>query len=204
MHAVSFLSARIYELHDRDQFEVFGFDYSIDEQSVWRKRILDGMDQVFPIHDLSDEEAAKLIQSKEIDILFDMVGLTSGGRPGIFMYRPAPIQVHYLGFLGPVGIDEIDYMVCDEYVVPPPLAPFMAPNQFTCLFIKLIIICGNTHPSRSARPWAYQRMRLYFAQLLIHIKSIRAFFITGCIFCKERVIQCFGCLRKMIVSKQTS
>lgn len=137
MHAVSFLSARIYELHDREQFEVFGFDYSIDEQSVWRKRILDGMDHVFPIHDLSDEEAAKLIQSQEIDILFDMVGLTSGGRPGIFMYRPAPIQVHYLGFLGPVGIEEVDYMVCDEYVVPPPLAPFYGAKPIYLPFYQI-------------------------------------------------------------------
>ena len=137
MHAVSFLAAQLYELHNREKFEVFGFDYSIDEQGPWRKRILDGMDHVLPIHNLSDEDAAKLIQSQEIDILFDMVGLTSGGRPGIFMYRPAPIQVHYLGFLGPVGIEEIDYMVCDEYVVPPSVAPFYGAKPIYLPFYQI-------------------------------------------------------------------
>ena len=119
MHAVSFLSMQMYELHDREQFEVYGFDYSTDDSSDVRQRIISGMDHFFPIHQLNDEESAKLIFENEIDILVDMVGLTSNGRPGIFMYKPAPIQISYLGFLGPVGFDEIDYLVCDQYVVPP-------------------------------------------------------------------------------------
>ena len=118
MHAVCFLSAQIYELHDREKFEVFAYDFSKVENTKWRQRIIDGVDHFFSIHEMKDDETANLIQSHEIDILIDMVGLTSGARPGIFMYKPAPIQISYLGFLGPVGIKEIDYLLCDEYVVP--------------------------------------------------------------------------------------
>lgn len=118
MHAVSFLSMQLYELHDRKQFEIYGFDYSVDDDSEVRKRIINGMDHFFSIHQFTDENAAKLIQEHEIDILVDMVGLTSNGRPGILMYKPAPIQISYLGFLGPVGFEEMDYLVCDQYVVP--------------------------------------------------------------------------------------
>ena len=50
MHAVSFLSMQMYELHDREQFEVYGFDYSTDDSSDVRKRIISGMDHFFPIH----------------------------------------------------------------------------------------------------------------------------------------------------------
>jgi predicted O-linked N-acetylglucosamine transferase (SPINDLY family) len=80
---------------------------------------MSGMDFFHPIKNLSDEEAAKFIDSLGIDILVDLVGLTSNARPGIFLFKPAPILVSYLGFLGPVGISEIDYIICDEYVIPP-------------------------------------------------------------------------------------
>jgi predicted O-linked N-acetylglucosamine transferase (SPINDLY family) len=118
MHAVCFLTAQMYECHDRTRFEVIGFDFSKPENSVWRDRVIKGMDAVYPIHNLTDEQAADFIAQKEIDILVDMVGLTANGRPGIFMHKPAPIQVSYLGFLGPVAAPEIDYIVCDEFVVP--------------------------------------------------------------------------------------
>jgi len=118
MHAVCFLSAELYGLHNRQSFEVYGFDFSKDDGSQVRSQVISGMDHFHSIHDLSDEQAARLIRHHEIDILVDLVGLTAGGRPGIFMYKPAPLQVSYLGFLGPVGIPEIDYLVCDPYVVP--------------------------------------------------------------------------------------
>jgi predicted O-linked N-acetylglucosamine transferase (SPINDLY family) len=118
MHAVCFLSAQIYELHDRNKFEVFAYDFSKPETSSWRQRIIDGVDHFIPIHEMGDEEVAHLIRSQEIDILIDMVGLTSGARPGILMYKPSPVQISYLGFLGPVGMEEIDYLICDDYVVP--------------------------------------------------------------------------------------
>ena len=121
-HACCFLYAQMFAAHDREKFEVYGFDFSKEEQSVWRQMCLGGMDKTFAIHQMTDEEAAKLLRSMEIDILVDLVGLTSGARPGIFRYKPAPIQVSYLGFLGPTGIPEIDYIVCDDYVVPPHLA----------------------------------------------------------------------------------
>ena len=152
MHAVTFLAAQIYELHNRAQFEVFGFDFSVDDNSPWRKKIIDGMDQCHPIHSLSDENAAKLIASLEIDILVDMVGLTAGGRPGIFMYRPAPIQVSYLGFLGPVGIPEMDYIVCDSYVVPPESAIFYGAKPIYLPFYQVnnSLRQSASPPSRSA------------------------------------------------------
>ena len=118
-HAVCFLNCQMFSLHNRDQFEIFGFDFSKEEDTPWRKMVIQGMDHHIPIHSLDDETAATLIRKFEIDILVDLVGLTSGARPGILLYKPAPIQVSYLGFLGPVGMPEIDYIVCDDYVIPP-------------------------------------------------------------------------------------
>lgn len=118
MHAVCFLSALIYEHHDRTRFEVFAFDNSIDDRSAWRQRIIDGVDHFIGIHHLSNEQASALIRSHEIDILVDMMGLTAGARPAIIAAKPAPVQISYLGFLGPSGIEQMDYVLADPYVLP--------------------------------------------------------------------------------------
>jgi len=47
-----------------------------------------------------------------------MMGFTEGGRPGIFKFRPASIQVNYLGYPGTIGADWLDYLIADRVVVP--------------------------------------------------------------------------------------
>jgi predicted O-linked N-acetylglucosamine transferase (SPINDLY family) len=123
-HAVSILTAELYGLHDRSQFEVFGFCWTKEDGSPLRQRVIAGMDHHIRIHALSDEEAALLIRSHEIDVLVDLHGLTLGARHNILSYRPAPVQITWLGFPGPTGLTEIDYVVADPFVLPPELEPY--------------------------------------------------------------------------------
>ena len=97
MHAVSILTAELYELHDRSQFEVWGFCWSPEDNTEMRARVIGAMDHFVRINTLSDEAAAHAIRAAEIDILIDLQGLTSGCRPSILAYRPAPVQATYLG-----------------------------------------------------------------------------------------------------------
>lgn len=123
-HAVSILTAELYGLHERAQVEVFGFCWSHEDGSPLRARVIAGMDHHIRIGALSDEQAAQLIRSHEIDILVDLHGLTLGARHNILAYRPAPVQLTWLGFPGPTGLPEIDYVVADPFVFPPELEPF--------------------------------------------------------------------------------
>ena len=123
-HAVSILSAELFELHDRQRFEISAIDYSVDDGGALRQRVLQAMDHHVPIHGLSDREAAQAIRDREIDVLIDLTGLTSGARPTILAYKPAPIQVSYLGFVGTMGMPEIDYVLADRFVFPEALAPY--------------------------------------------------------------------------------
>ncbi|WP_296001150.1 glycosyltransferase [Rugamonas sp.] len=123
-HAVSILTAELYGLHDRSKVQVFGFDWSNEDGSPLRARVLAGMDHHIRIHTLSDEEAARLIRLHEIDILVDLHGLTLGARPNILAYRPAPVQVTWLGLPGPTGMPSIDYVIADPFVLPPELEPY--------------------------------------------------------------------------------
>jgi predicted O-linked N-acetylglucosamine transferase (SPINDLY family) len=118
-HAMSYLITELFERHDRGRFEVFGYDSSLDDGTELRKRVLAAFDHHRVIRTLSDEHAAQIIRDDEIDILVDLNGITDGSRVAVLRWKPAPIQATYLGFIGPLPMPELDYMLCDNVVIPP-------------------------------------------------------------------------------------
>ena len=125
-HAVSLLTVELFELHNRDKFEIYGFCFTPPDDSALRERVVNAMDHFISVYDMSDEEAAKSIHAHEIDLLVDLQGLTSGVRPNILAYRPAPVQVTYLGFPGTTALPNIDYVIGDEFLIPPELVPYFS------------------------------------------------------------------------------
>lgn len=124
MHAVGFLTPEIFELHDRSRFEVFAFCWSNEDGSAQRARIRRAMDHVIPLQGRSDEQAAQLIAAAGIDVLVDLQGLTNGARPDILAYRPAPVQVSYLGLPATSALPGVDWIIADRYVMPPEYLPY--------------------------------------------------------------------------------
>jgi predicted O-linked N-acetylglucosamine transferase (SPINDLY family) len=122
-HAVAILTAELYELHDRARVEVYAFSWSREDNSPLRARVVGAMDHYIRIDRMTDEEAARCIRSHEIDVLVDLHGLTLGARADILGWRPAPVQLTWLGFPGPTAIPGIDYVVADDFVLPPELEP---------------------------------------------------------------------------------
>jgi predicted O-linked N-acetylglucosamine transferase (SPINDLY family) len=66
----------------------------------------------------SDEAAARLIHSDSIHVLVDLSGHTAGNRLPIFAWKPAPVQVSWLGYFATTGIAAIDYLIADPWVLP--------------------------------------------------------------------------------------
>ena len=64
-----------------------------------------------------DETVVKQIVKDGIHILIDSQGHSAKNRLPIFMYRPAPVQVSWLG-QGSTGIPEIDYLIGSPYAIP--------------------------------------------------------------------------------------
>jgi predicted O-linked N-acetylglucosamine transferase (SPINDLY family) len=122
-HAVAILTAELYELHDRSRVEVYAFSWSREDNSPLRARVVGAMDHYIRIDRMTDEEAARCIRAHEIDVLVDLHGLTLGARADILGWRPAPVQLTWLGFPGPTAIPGIDYVVADDFVLPPELEP---------------------------------------------------------------------------------
>jgi protein O-GlcNAc transferase len=118
-HATSFLMAELFELHDRSEFSVLGVSFTKDDGSAVRRRIAQACDQFVTLRDEPDHEIARWLREREVDIAVDLKGLTGFARPGIFALRPAPVQVSYLGHPGTLGASFIDYLIADEFLIPP-------------------------------------------------------------------------------------
>lgn len=117
-HATAYLAVRLFELHDRSQFETLGVSYGRPEASPMRRRLEQAFDAFIDVRTQSDREVAELLREREIDVAVDLKGHTTGARLGILAYRPAPVQVTYLGFPATTGAPFIDYVLADRFVIP--------------------------------------------------------------------------------------
>jgi protein O-GlcNAc transferase len=117
-HPMSHLMAGVFEAHDRQRFEMMAISFGPDDGSPVRKRIENGFEHFLDLRDASPRQIAELMHRRQIDIVVDLMGFTSGARAAIFAMRPAPVQVSYLGYPGTMGAGYIDYILADRIVIP--------------------------------------------------------------------------------------
>ncbi len=118
-HAVGFLLPTMLQGLDRNRYEVYAYDFTLDDGSEHRKKLLGMFDHVRPVHTLTDRQAAERILEDEIDVMVDLHGLSAGARPGSFALHPAPRQGTYLGFIGTTGMPWFDFVITDRHALPP-------------------------------------------------------------------------------------
>jgi predicted O-linked N-acetylglucosamine transferase (SPINDLY family) len=117
-HPVGLLTRQIYELHNRNEFEVYA--YSLHEPEIANDAVYPSIkancDSFTDVSEMKFTEIAKLINTDGIDILVDLAGYTTHCRPEVLALRPAPLQVSYLGYPGTMGADFMDYSIVDHIV----------------------------------------------------------------------------------------
>ena len=122
-HSVSWFVRSLLEHHDRDRFDVWCYSTAL--------RPLDGVTDSLratverrggtwrPCERVSDEDLARLIRADEVDILFELNGLTEGNRLRVLAMRPAPLQITAIGYPGTTGLRAIDARLVDDITDPP-------------------------------------------------------------------------------------
>jgi len=117
-HATAFLTAGLFEQHDRERFEVIAYSTGPDDRSAMRARLARGFDRFIDAAGWPSLRLATAIRNDAVDILIDLKGHTEGAPPPVLALRPAPIQAHYLGYPGTLGGNLADYLIGDAIVTP--------------------------------------------------------------------------------------
>ncbi|WP_260083072.1 O-linked N-acetylglucosamine transferase, SPINDLY family protein [Phaeobacter inhibens] len=117
-HATMFLMVRHFELHNKEKFEVFIYDYGARPADQTRHRVIDAVDCYRSVNDMKDVDVAALARADGLDIAVDMKGFTKGGRLPLFALRAAPVQISYLGYPSTTGLPTMDYFLADPVTVP--------------------------------------------------------------------------------------
>lgn len=117
-HATSNLIARIFELHNKNDFEVIAFSFcSLDKKDLTQKRIINACSKFIDVEKKTDAEISKLSKELEIDIALDLMGFVNNNRYNIFAKGCAPIQINYLGYPGTCGPNVMDYIIADNTLI---------------------------------------------------------------------------------------
>ena len=117
-HPVGHLMAGVFERHDKSRFETIAISIGIDDQSRLRARMIKAFDHFIDARAMSAQQIARQMREMEVDIAIDLGGYTSDTRTAIFSYRPAPVQVNYLGYPGTMGTSYFDYILADRHIIP--------------------------------------------------------------------------------------
>ncbi len=117
-HPVSYLTAEMFELHDKSQFEVHAFSNGHEQAGdPYRERIASAVNSFIDIRMMSDDAVVALARQMEIDVAVELTGLTQGGRMSVLMARAAPVQMHYLGYPATSSAPNLDYLIADEVLI---------------------------------------------------------------------------------------
>lgn len=117
-HATALLMVEMLEAHDRARFELHAYSYGADDGRGMRQRVQASFDHFHDIGALDELAAARAIHADGIHILVDLKGYTAGTRTALLTYRPAPLQVSFLGYPGTLGGTFCDYLVSDRFITP--------------------------------------------------------------------------------------
>jgi protein O-GlcNAc transferase len=116
-HATSYLMAELFELHDRNRFQLTAISFGPDNGKAIRDRISAAFDRFEDVRQMGDLDVARLCRELGVDIAVDLKGYTQDSRPGILAERCAPIQINWLGYPGSMAAPFIDYIVADRTLI---------------------------------------------------------------------------------------
>jgi predicted O-linked N-acetylglucosamine transferase (SPINDLY family) len=116
-HSVAYFALSLLEAHNRDQFEIYCYSNNPLQDHI-TERFKSLADHWAVIRGVPDQVVANQIRSDQIDILVDLTGHSNDNRIIVFMHKPAPVQVCWLGYANTSGLQAMDYRITDQVADP--------------------------------------------------------------------------------------
>ena len=137
-HPVSYFLELLFKALGEGEFELFAYPTTFKQDEV-TQRFKTYFSHWKPIANLDDKTAATLIYNDGIHVLLDLAGHTAKNRLPVFAFKPAPIQISWLGYPATTGLKEMDFYLVDEDWCP----IGMMDDLFTEKLLRLNVTAGT-------------------------------------------------------------
>lgn len=117
-HVVRNFIQPVIAAHDRDKVEVFCYA-QVEKPDEVTEQIQQLCDHWLNTWGMDELALANRIREDAIDVLVELAGHSGNNRLDVFSYKPAPVQVSYLGYITTTGVPQIDYRITDPVMNPP-------------------------------------------------------------------------------------
>lgn len=118
-HAMRFFARPLLKNHDRRRFSVTVYSTKPEPPGdPFTSEFRGAVDGWHEIAGQSDEQAAAAMQTRGVDVLIDLCGLTAGNRMGLLERHPAGVQGTMLGYMSTCGLPAVDFRISDRTAVP--------------------------------------------------------------------------------------
>lgn len=109
-HPVMNFLLPLWDTINQEHFSLYAFSTSVTTDEV-TNHIQQTAQGWYAVYGMSDLELAELIYHENIDILIDLSGHTAHNRLPMFAFKPAPIQISWIGYPGTTGVRSMDYFM---------------------------------------------------------------------------------------------
>lgn len=137
-HPVAYFALPLFQHYDRSRFEVYCYSYFQGEEDPTQKRITQWVDAFRWKKDIADRDAAQMIADDQLDMLIELGGSTHMNKLPVMAFKPAPLSASWVGYPHSAGLEAIDYLVLDPFMLPEDPAliiekPMMLPHAWYAL-----------------------------------------------------------------------
>ncbi len=136
-HSVAKFVMPLLESYDRDRFEIYCYAPREAHDDKVQQKIKSLVDRFRTFRTLDPRDFAEVIRGDAVDILLELNGHTKDSMLHTLAFRPAPVQIEWLGYPFTTGLEDTDYFLVDRFIRPedPDLLteePLEMPESWIC------------------------------------------------------------------------
>ncbi|HZI83597.1 MAG TPA: tetratricopeptide repeat protein, partial [Casimicrobiaceae bacterium] len=124
-HVMGRLMLDVVSRHDPGRVSIHAYSLAARElEDALTERFRGACARFVRLDDLDHRGAARAIADDRLDILVDLMCHSGSSRPGILLYKPAPVIATHLGSHGAIGLRQVDFKLTDAEVDLPDAAHY--------------------------------------------------------------------------------